>query len=322
MANDLSWTKELRDQAFPDTSTAVLAHKSGAWMLYAMLLGHIGAATDWVLAGSSDAVTAGLDTTDRLGSTWDASKWVRAAAGTAHTWFVLRSPTLGVYLCLDLSGTSDNYPSSITWAKTAFTGGSVTARPTSTDEVAIYTAAATFVLAVDATPHRAHIVVSSSGDFHFLVSKNGLNAPNVWFSICKLMNPKTLDQYPWISIWQVNTGATGVLTTAALSANLSQRCRHYTGGAVSVVASGILSTQAGTLLAAWPAGGDVVDHTYPDLPVTAWITDANMQSAKGRWPDLGFAPATLANGTPEDATPCARIKLDGCWVPFTVAPTL
>lgn len=66
-----------------------------AHYVYAFPQGKVGntSAGHWELVGSSDGVSAGMDSVERLGATFDPSKWVRASAeGTAHSWFVLRAP--------------------------------------------------------------------------------------------------------------------------------------------------------------------------------------------------------------------------------------
>lgn len=314
MPNDLTWSKELRDQAYPDTSTNALAAKSGVWMLYSMLLGYTGAATDWALVGSSDASTAGMDTTTRLGTSWTAAKWTRAAAGSAHSWFVLQSPTLGVYLCVDLSTANDLYPASIYWAKTAFTGGSTTARPTSTDEVGL-AGTSSRQFATDATAHRANILVSSRGDFVFAPVKNGAGVTVSGLTLIKSLGTKASDAWPWFMFW-------GQLTSAStLCASTSWAGRTFTGGgAGTIVPPFLASASNGTIaLAAFPSTGDAQDQTYPDVPLLFLDSASGAASFRGRAPDIGWAPTACPNGAV--SSDGLRVKVDGLWLPFTVAPT-
>lgn len=90
----------------------------------------------WTCAGSSDAVTAGMDAVDRWGAIYDGTKIVRAAGAVAHSWIVLKSPVLNGanwYLTIDFNSASDA-TTRFVFAKAAPTGGSIAARPTSTQE--------------------------------------------------------------------------------------------------------------------------------------------------------------------------------------------
>jgi hypothetical protein len=95
----------------------------------------------WTVRGSSDAATFGLDNVDRW--TTDA-KLVWANAGVNHSWIVLKNTALGanVELCLDLRSTVPSRIDAVMSFGSAFgagggSGGSLTARPTSTDEVVV-----------------------------------------------------------------------------------------------------------------------------------------------------------------------------------------
>ena len=88
----------------------------------------------WVVRGSSDAATAGMEGTDR----WSViAKLVWAANGSAHSWIVLRQAGLSNFeVCIDLNNAaSTSYLGSVIVSTGGlFTGGSTTTRPTATDE--------------------------------------------------------------------------------------------------------------------------------------------------------------------------------------------
>ena len=85
----------------------------------------------WTVVGSSDGTTAALDGVDRWTTTFDASKLVRAATGTAHSWIVLQNSTSGIQMCIDLNGTNSGQ-CAIIYTRSAFpfSGGNTTTRPT------------------------------------------------------------------------------------------------------------------------------------------------------------------------------------------------
>ncbi len=90
----------------------------------------------WTVRGSSNAVAAGLDSVDRW--TTDADVVSTSSGGVAHSWVVLRQTGIATNFellidCYDGNGTG--YVSIYVSAAAGFTGGSITARPTATDEV-------------------------------------------------------------------------------------------------------------------------------------------------------------------------------------------
>jgi len=95
----------------------------------------------WVVVGSSDGSTAGMDSVNRWkpGGTWDINKLVWNSAGSAHSWIVLRQLGLSP-LCeilFDLSYTNGAYMTML-WGMSGFSGGSTTARPTATTYLTLY----------------------------------------------------------------------------------------------------------------------------------------------------------------------------------------
>jgi hypothetical protein len=94
----------------------------------------------WIVMGSSDGATAGMDGVNRWkpAGTWDFTKLVWNNAGSAHGWIVLRQAALfsTCELCIDLSYTNPAFITFI-WGITAFTGGTTLNRPTTTTSVTL-----------------------------------------------------------------------------------------------------------------------------------------------------------------------------------------
>ncbi len=88
----------------------------------------------WVVAGGSDGVTAGMDAVDRWLTSGDIiwSDNPDYEAVVAHSWIVLEN-VAGLQLLIELVGEQDAQARFIL-SKEGFAGGSVTARPTATDE--------------------------------------------------------------------------------------------------------------------------------------------------------------------------------------------
>ena len=106
---------------------------SGSWTDAAGVASSI--STPWDVVTSSDSVVAGA------GNHWDsASDLVWAAEGNAHSWIVLRNPNFfGVsnplYMLINCNPASTiNATLMVSFSRAGYTGGSITARPTATDE--------------------------------------------------------------------------------------------------------------------------------------------------------------------------------------------
>lgn len=166
------------DYPLDDVSSTTNVAKSILYAIYAILRGlktgtngpagapPMGAL--WTLEGSSDSVTAGMDATERLGgSSFDASKWVRATAGNAHSWFVLGNGT--IHICVDWDGGSDTQMD-LAMSKNAFTGGSNTNRPTAVGEVSTATST---MGDLTASTQRVSRICDANGFFHILVARQG-----------------------------------------------------------------------------------------------------------------------------------------------------
>lgn len=128
-----------------------------------------------VVLGSSDATSAGMDSTDR----W--ADWTKVLHGAgAHSWVVLRFAGIGAKfeICWDLLGVNGgDYTGSLLYvspvngfgAANGGTDGSVTSRPTATDEVRIFATGdwSLFGSNVILNAHRADFWVDATGSFFY-----------------------------------------------------------------------------------------------------------------------------------------------------------
>jgi hypothetical protein len=85
----------------------------------------------WTVTRSSNGTSVNL----AGGDLWAAdSDLVSNAAGSNHSWIVLRNSVLGVELCFDFNSGVPYYQTvAVSWSA-GYTGGSLTARPTASDE--------------------------------------------------------------------------------------------------------------------------------------------------------------------------------------------
>ncbi len=90
----------------------------------------------WTVVGSSDGVAASMDGTDRWIDTGDL---IWASGASAHSWIVLKQVGIAsnFQLVVDLNSGAQDIATTYFSPSSGFTGGSITARPTATDEVRI-----------------------------------------------------------------------------------------------------------------------------------------------------------------------------------------
>lgn len=305
-----------------DNATVLGLSRSYLWFVKAFLKGEVGGATAglWTCVGSSDSATAALDGTDRWGATYDGTKIVRASGAVAHSWIVLRSPNFtaggitGVpfHMTIDYSGTLD-YQTVFAFSKAAPTGGTITARPTATDEW-VHTVAQGQVNDNTALPYKFNGWLAADGCFACGAAKTTTNLMYVGQMFHALSNPNANDMYPACSY--VNYTVSGV---GAFVFGTTLRGRIADG--TSAFASGNQAYPRAT--SADPTGmaiatGDATITKYLRLPTWLYVSDPIAQSVRGRFADIVVAaPSATGNqGYVEPATgaPVSQI-LGNFWFP-------
>jgi hypothetical protein len=327
------------NRAADDVSTATRKAASELFALKALLMGQV-SGTDgpegarpssvyWTLAGSSDSSTAGIDSTDRIGSTFNAAKWVRVAAGgTPHTWFVLQSPS-GLldgpwYLCVDWIGASDQVATFVI-SKNVFSGGSTSARPTSVNESAL--TAQTFT-ETTAAASKAYFVTDANGGFYYLTSRNGQGIFQFILAVLPMTETRSGDGARTVMVAQQTTSARGVLQDVA-SGHASFRGILADSSAASTTLGMLLptfttttnTTQTFTLAA---TGTNAIDAQVDALPI-AYIFDSTTShlGVRGRWPDMWATGGQVAVGSVVPATGNPERIVTASWmIPGSVAPSL
>lgn len=132
----------------------------------------------WTVYYSCDSAVAGTagDGVDRW-SSYDKLVWGTVAG--ANSWIVLYNATAGLYMLLNCEHSgSDSNTLDIWLAQTAFTGGTTTARPTSTDEWNV-SASATWG-AGSAFSVRYHMMMSDDGLSFRLYTTRAQNLQGLW----------------------------------------------------------------------------------------------------------------------------------------------
>lgn len=318
-----------------DNTTVLLLSKSFLWWLKAFLKGEQGGALAglWTCVGSSDSVTAGMDSVDRWTAAFDATKIVRAAAGVAHSWIVLKSPAiptaagaLNFYCIIDVAGAADNTALNLVFSKALPTGGTITARPVATDEWA-HTASQQLNDNTNGAS-RFHGDLATDGSWLISTSKIGSGFAGLAIGFFPFAEARAADLYPvatyaaWNAAVGVGSGGWGY-TIFANAANW--RSFFYNGGGVSSGGTPLQPCNgAGTSMvnnsSTFP---DFIDGAVNDFPVYFWDDTVGKRSLRGRLVDVRWALGVPGQGTTEPlAGPPASCILGACWLPSNQAPLL
>jgi hypothetical protein len=253
------------------------------------------------IKGSSNAVTAGMDGTDRLAADAD-YVWVQTSGN--HSWWVFEYPQINdgaghkLQVCFDLTGNGTS--SGSRWQLYAspvagFTGGSISARPTATDEVPIVTSD----WAAPSVVHRLNFICSTDGTiFHFL-SVTG-NLPSCWLMVAKPF--PTIDavpaqaggwNYPWLVATSCATGQSAMTAAFLYSVyGTGVNQKYYARHAATTIAFGFEPEGGKTLLQSggMANGPHGVSGVNPILGFGIW---SNTPGVGGRY---GFIPDAYAIG--------------------------
>jgi hypothetical protein len=322
--------KDDTNRPIPDYSTVLRLSSSTVWAWKAFLKGEVGGATLglWTCYSSSSGAAGDVgngDGVDRLGPTFDYTKWIRAAAGVAHTWIVLTHtftvngvPT-PMYVTFDLVGANDYQCFVMVWSKTAPTGGTILNRPTSTTDVVH-----SMMELGDVTPRdsKTHTWLSANGDFILGSSYNGRLQIRcgVMFHNYQPTRP-TLDQVPFCSYTKFYDTNTGSCFDASHVGVFNWRMRSHTNTTTLVSVFGMYpftSAIANNPMNSIPLGGDVMDGKHIDFPIFMFPVDSGNVSFRGRLVDITWASNVLPQGSGEpNPGPPVSVILGNIWVPGT-----
>lgn len=325
-----SWQFDI-NRAPSDNSTNLLLSKSTLWHWKALIQGEEGGATNalWTTLGTSDGVTSSLDTNDRWLSTFDETKIIRAPAGTAHSWYTGKSPAaMGpFYFTLDYSTPNDNEVT-IAISKAAPTGGSITARPTAPDEW-VYTDQK--INDGTAEAHTFHSMLSSRGDFIFLLSKNTRARFSYSWVMQRVGDFLAPDTFPVHTYIEFAPG--GVMKRQALNAQTGfWKGRDSVGGSIveaepthpATTGTGIVQADANIIVFEDMIEEDATDNAFADFPIWLYTQEFGNKSIRGRLVDIVWTSTGPADGAvePTSGSPPRSMVVGDVWVPTDTIPIL
>lgn len=325
---DRVWYGDI-DVATTDSSSVANAGKNTLWVIKQLLIGVLSgtnagtpppAGSRWSVVGSSDAVTAGMDTTDRWGQVFfDASKMVRvAAAGTPHSWIVLKSPdALGpIYLVLDyVAGTDNAY--SVTGTKVLPTGGTTSTAPTT---VQSWTHAPMGFGLAAAQIHKVHRITDANGAFYLVITTGGTAVASL---ICvDLEDARSTDAHKVVTY--AGSGALALtlsnLSNTTLGANAhtfkSRTINNSVQAEFGLMVPGFVSGSQ-FVFSSLMTGADNIDSRFSRLPAYLFQVNATNYGIRGRLPDalLGGILTPQASTSAPSGT-IEQVYVGNLWLPW------
>lgn len=248
----------------------------------------------WTVVSSSDSSTAGAS-----------DKWLAAAncvwanSGSNHSWIVLKQTGIAsnFQICIDLnvSAVNGSQIALIVSPSAGFTGGSITARPTATDEAALYTAR-TWSYGTAAAAQQFTYMQSTDGQCTRFIVWKGAVAAACWVLDKPQGLPASLSGWasPFVALVQ---GTSGGDFDAATYANLNGgsgnnlRLRADSSG---TVASCFLAAEGSSATAG--QNQTVANEASSEWPLAPVAVTSDTNQARGRWGYL--ADCWLGSTTP------------------------
>lgn len=288
---ELTWRDPAYYAAIAPQSTGAL---QCAVAIIAIVDGFI--ALGWTCRGSSDAVTSNLSGTNLWTST---GAIVNNSSSGNRSWIVLRNAD-GCELCLHFNGTTLGVLTGTMSVAAGFTGGSLTAAPTATDQETVISTSASWGFGVNAAaagqPFRLIITqtVDHRNTYAFIMYRQ--LTLSMW-----LIGRATQARTNWspLPLFAYIDGSASLSTSPiATYTRLSQTSRI-----VGHVAAGTLSmrTTLRASLALMSVGRDRLVTGSERVPVysmgLACLSGAGRIGVHGRIPDIWRIPGVVPSGT-------------------------
>lgn len=311
---------------FPDITTALKAAQSQAWLMKANLMqqvttGTVGpegvapAGAAWACKGSSDGSTAGIDNVDRWGGTFDATKILRAAAASPHSWILLQSQAAigGYYMLIALEAAADT-SIYISFSKNAYTGGSTTAKPTSTTEFVAFNGSQWNN--GNASNQNFQFVTDANGDFYAHVGQVGAGFTYMALWGSELAEARGSDGHKFfVHAHYSNAGRGAPLgASSTVIGRTSSNSANITGGMIRPTFAG------NNFMGAMEANSQ--DSTFDTLPCIVGNTNAGLSGMRGRFPDAVMGGAMNVGGSDPTTGTQQRACFGDFVTPHSVVPAL
>lgn len=254
----------------------------------------------WSTRYSCDSVTAGSagDGVDR----WDSiTDLVWAAAGVAHSWYVVRNTAIDTNceLLISCEGASGNGAllTIVLSPSAGFTGGTTTARPTATDEIVVLNGG-TYggVSNIDANV-KLHVIKSTDGQCWRLFCANGgqINTAVIVEKAAALHSSWARQAVAYV---QGATAATNVLTNALLNSAANFNARGASAMTMFLVSPASSGTQTNVTITA----ANDLSSEWPFIMQQLFSNTASNKGLHGYLNDIWYGSTTVASGSTAPTT--------------------
>ncbi len=242
-----------------------------------------------------------------------------AAAGTRHSWIVLKQTGIAAnfQICIDLNSNTPGTGSLIVSPSVGFTGGTVTNRPTASDEIVVQ---AGVVIGGQANvQHQFHLWQSSDGACtRIMVWRGGTNCELFWL-FDKAQNPVAGWSNPFMVVASSSAGIANSFANIAAAGAV----KMYGNGGTPAF-SGCFTWEgynaATPLVTATGIGTSVntFDGQWPVMPMGVAANGVGNSGRLGNVFDLWWAPSAISDGDTFPNDPAARsyAKLGGMVLPW------
>jgi hypothetical protein len=327
--NDASWS---------NTTTSTLMMASQVLAVQQALCGTIlntnaPSSAYWTVDYSCDGTTAGT-AGDAVNRWTDATKVIRSSGAVAHSWTVLKHATLGYWLLIDYTGSAD-YNWKLYISKSAFTGGTTTAAPTSTVSALCETITLWDASDVTAAAGKLSKTVDAAGRFVLLWGKTGAAKAKASMGLVALSGGYVSDTMQDVLFCDVGTTTNPPLHVSQNNWRGSTRSmisRNY-NNTVTVACSPLAlcpsNASSADFLGSTMNGVDQQDGRYIDYPVRVGIVQsAATYGDKGLLLDWSWAPYNSSSSTLtqnqmalNSGNAPIHVLVGSSWVPWNSQPT-
>jgi hypothetical protein len=330
--------------AAADNSSLARLSASELWFILATLTGNLamtdinGAAVGtvlgkWSIAGTGNGSAGAMDAVDRINLvTFTAANWTNGTAGNPHTWACLHAPASGFgpnppYLLVSWSSASGTNYARFAFCKTAPTGGSSTADPTTTDA----TSALDKPLNDGTLNYVFSAKLSTLGDLEAYAQKTG--SGQAFFACCLwyLAQANAADTMPYGLYAEYNASAPGVISANGIRASSNWAARYTdNSGANATSASNFAAKTISGMENVFASSGDAQDGSIMDFPFFLLSNHTSLDAnatRRGRLPDIflaGLDGTSVNNGkvNPVPPTQPTTTLLGSFCTPANAAPAL
>jgi len=268
-----------------------------------------------------DASNGFIQWNERAAPTLNTSNIITATAGTNHSWIVIKSPlVLGpYYIIIDYNvGSGTPYQAQFIISKAAPTGGTATARPTSTDEVQP-TASTNCSFNLNIVNSYGCGALSTDGYFWLGTNRGIGTVGNFEYGMVfqVIADTKSADTYKGMFFVFGGLASGNPFNTSTFRTVGNWGARNFNGTTSTVTMAPMdMSYNTSTVTFDSLALADFTDGQYDDAPVYICSNTLGQYTIKGRLIDIRRGPSSLPEGftEPNPSSP-SSIFLGGYWWP-------